>query len=40
LQIADYGYVLEMGEIVREGPAKVLAEDKAIVESYLGVARH
>lgn len=40
LQIADYGYVLEMGEIVREGPAAVLAADKAIVESYLGAARH
>lgn len=40
LQIADYGYVLEMGEIVREGSASVLAADKAIVESYLGAARH
>ncbi|MBP1317733.1 MULTISPECIES: ABC transporter ATP-binding protein [Herbaspirillum] len=39
LQVADYGYVLEMGEIVCEGPAGVLAADKKIVESYLGVAR-
>jgi len=39
LQVADYGYVLEMGEIVCEGPAGVLAADKRIVESYLGVAR-
>ncbi|WP_338720380.1 ABC transporter ATP-binding protein [Herbaspirillum sp. DW155] len=40
LQVADYGYVLEMGEIVCEGAAGVLAADKKIVESYLGVARH
>lgn len=39
LQVADYGYVLEMGEIVCEGAAGVLATDKKIVESYLGVAR-
>ncbi|MET2986925.1 branched-chain amino acid transport system ATP-binding protein [Herbaspirillum seropedicae] len=37
LQVADYGYVLEMGEIVCAGPAGVLAEDSRIVESYLGV---
>ena len=39
LQVADYGYVLEMGEIVCEGPAGGLAADRKIVESYLGVAR-
>lgn len=39
LQVADYGYVLEMGEIVCEEAAGVLATDKKIVESYLGVAR-
>ena len=40
LQVADYGYVLEMGELVKEGPADALAADKQIVESYLGLARH
>ncbi|WP_051001850.1 ABC transporter ATP-binding protein [Herbaspirillum sp. YR522] len=40
LQVADYGYVLEMGELVKEGPADVLAADRQIVESYLGLARH
>ena len=40
LQIADYAYVLEMGEIACEGPAATLAADPRIVESYLGVARH
>jgi len=39
LQVADYGYVLEMGELVKEGPAGELAADKQIVESYLGLAR-
>jgi branched-chain amino acid transport system ATP-binding protein len=37
LQIADYGYVLETGEIVLEGPANQLADDPKIIESYLGL---
>jgi branched-chain amino acid transport system ATP-binding protein len=36
LQIADYGYVLETGEIALEGPARALAENPRVVESYLG----
>ena len=36
LQIADYGYVLETGEIALEGPARSLAENPRVVESYLG----
>lgn len=36
LQIADYGYVLETGEIALEGPAGQLAADARVVESYLG----
>lgn len=36
LQIADYAYVLERGVIVKEGPAKVLAEDAEIISTYLG----
>lgn len=39
LQVADYGYVLETGEIVLEGPAADLASNARVVESYLGLAR-
>ena len=38
LQIADYGYVLEMGEFVLEGPAAELAVNPRVVETYLGLA--
>jgi branched-chain amino acid transport system ATP-binding protein len=38
LQIADCGYVLEMGEIVLQGPASDLAVSPRVVESYLGLA--
>jgi len=36
LEVADYGYVLEMGEIALAGPAAQLARDPRIVETYLG----
>ena len=36
LEVADYGYVLEMGEIALEGPADELARDARVVETYLG----
>lgn len=39
LEVADYGYVLETGELVLEGPGKVLLEDKKVQEAYLGVTR-
>ena len=39
LEVADHGYVLEMGEIVLEGPASELAHDPRVVETYLGAAR-
>lgn len=39
LQIADYGYVLEMGEIVLEGPASELAVNPRVLETYLGFGR-
>jgi branched-chain amino acid transport system ATP-binding protein len=39
LDVADYGYVLEMGEIALEGPAADLASDPRVVDSYLGAAR-
>jgi branched-chain amino acid transport system ATP-binding protein len=41
LQVADYGYVLETGEISLEGPSSELANDARVIESYLGLgARH
>lgn len=39
LQVSDYGYVLEMGEIVTEGPSARLAGDARVVETYLGLKR-
>ncbi len=36
LETADYGYVLEMGEITLEGPAAALAGDARVVATYLG----
>lgn len=37
LQVADYGYVLEMGEIVLEGAASDLSDNPRVIESYLGL---
>ena len=39
LEVADYGYVLEMGEIALEGPARDLASDARVIDTYLGAAR-
>ncbi|WP_346432330.1 ATP-binding cassette domain-containing protein [Breoghania sp. L-A4] len=36
LGVADYGYVLEQGRIVMEGPAKTLASDPRLTAAYLG----
>jgi branched-chain amino acid transport system ATP-binding protein len=36
LQVADYGYVLETGELAAEGPAATLAANPSIAASYLG----
>ncbi len=38
LQIADYGYVLETGEIVLEGPGQELAVNEEVRKAYLGKA--
>jgi branched-chain amino acid transport system ATP-binding protein len=38
LEIADYGYVLEMGEIAHQGAATLLAHDVRVVATYLGGA--
>jgi branched-chain amino acid transport system ATP-binding protein len=37
LQIADYGYVLETGEVAIEGPSYRLQDDPKVIESYLGL---
>jgi branched-chain amino acid transport system ATP-binding protein len=37
LQAADYGYVLETGEVVMEGPAAQLANDPKVIDTYLGL---
>ncbi len=39
LEAADYGYVLEMGDMALSGPAKDLATDARVIDTYLGTAR-
>ena len=39
LEVADHGYVLEMGEIALEGAARDLAVDPRVIDTYLGAAR-
>lgn len=39
LRNADYGYILESGRIVMDGPAAELAENEDVKEFYLGVAK-
>lgn len=36
LKLADYGYVLETGELVMEGDSAKLRQDESIVKAYLG----
>ena len=36
LQVADYGYVLEMGEVAIEGASATLAQDARVAATYLG----
>ena len=36
LETADYGYVLETGEVVQSGPAKDLIHDPRLITAYLG----
>src|SRR5262245_44825752 len=38
LKYADYGYILESGRIMMDGPAKALAENKDVKEFYLGMS--
>lgn len=39
LETADYGYVLEMGEVAVQGPASELAKDPRVIDAYLGAVR-
>ncbi|HTH72785.1 MAG TPA: ABC transporter ATP-binding protein [Trinickia sp.] len=39
LQISDYGYVLETGELALEGAAQSLAHNPRVIETYLGLAK-
>ena len=39
LQVADYGYVLENGEIVLEGPSDELTRNPRVIETYLGLKK-
>lgn len=36
LQVSDYGYVLETGELATEGPSAMLAADPRVAATYLG----
>jgi branched-chain amino acid transport system ATP-binding protein len=39
LEVADHGYVLEMGTVSLQGEAKQLAGDSRVIDTYLGAAR-
>jgi branched-chain amino acid transport system ATP-binding protein len=39
LRLADYGYVLELGAVVAEGPSDMLREDARVLDVYLGQNR-
>ena len=39
LQLADYGYVIETGDVVLEGSAAALSNDSRVIETYLGLNR-
>lgn len=39
LQISDYGYVLETGEVALEGRAEELQHNPQVIETYLGLAK-
>jgi branched-chain amino acid transport system ATP-binding protein len=39
LEVADYAYVLETGELRLQGPAAELKNDPRVIDTYLGAAR-
>ncbi len=40
LKVADYAYVLELGNVTAEGPASELAKDPKVIQAYLGFGKH
>ena len=40
LQVADYGYVLELGQMKMQGPSAQLADDPQVIQAYLGFGKH
>ena len=40
LHVADFAYVMELGEITMQGRATDLAADPRVIESYLGLGAH
>jgi branched-chain amino acid transport system ATP-binding protein len=39
LQVADYGYVIETGDMALEGEAAALASNPKVIETYLGLTK-
>jgi len=39
LDVADYGYVLELGQVSLQGPSESLSGDQRIAQAYLGASR-
>jgi len=39
LQVADYGYVLELGQISMQGAADQLADNSQVIQAYLGFGK-
>jgi branched-chain amino acid transport system ATP-binding protein len=39
LSIASYGYILETGKVVKDGPAPALAADRDVQDFYLGMSQ-
>ncbi len=39
LEVADHGYVLETGDLALQGPARELAQDPRVIETYLGAQK-
>ena len=40
LEVSEYAYVLETGAIALEGPARQLAGDARVIDTYLGARKH
>lgn len=40
LQVADYGYVLELGQMTMQGASAQLAGDPQVIQAYLGFGKH